>query len=226
MKDKHMKKTGFIQFHMFLFFLVIAQTDHVMAGSIIPFYGDTYFVTQQITHNEINDIQPQVSGHNLAWLGGYLNHYQVFFNGGFETKQITDSPFGQSNVQISENNIVWDGHGLSDITTQIYFYDSLSKEISRLSEAAIGEWNHLPQIDGENVVWEAHSYEPTKVYLHDGSSASLISDPLSNATQPQVSENKVVWVGGPANNNEIFLFDINNHWCPVKNQINSNGYMD
>jgi beta propeller repeat protein len=141
----------------------------------------------RLTHNNLNESNPQVSGQNIVWQAHDGNDTEVYFYDGSQVVQLTDNNEEDSLPQISGNHIVWQGSDGND--TEIYLYDGT--QVVQLTDN--DEEDSLPQISGNNIVWQGSDGNDTEIYSYDGSQVVQLTENEVNDSRPLVSGNNIVW---------------------------------
>ncbi|MDJ0568856.1 MAG: carbohydrate-binding protein [Pleurocapsa sp. MO_192.B19] len=164
--------------------------------------------TIQLTDNDVNDDNPQVSDGNVAWLSyeGEPNyHYYpdnaIYLYDGTSTTRLTDADTVINEFDLSGNQLAWSDSDGKD--SEIYFYDGTG--VTQLTRNSLSESS--PQISGNNIVWSAYDEGDSEIYLYDGSEVTQLTDNNTYDSSPQISGNNVVWSGDDGNDSEIYLYN-------------------
>jgi len=150
----------------------------------------------------IGNINPEISGNNIAWQGWDGNDWEIFYYDGSTTTQLTDNAFDDSGIQMDGNRIVWNG-GFG-AARDIFLFDGTST--TQLTTAST--YNNNPVISGDNIVWQQHDGNDWEIVLYDGVTTTQLTDNSFQDFNPEISGDKAVWYGN-VDDNEIFLYDGN-----------------
>ncbi len=120
----------------------------------------------QITDNEINDREPDISGNNIVWTAGTSTDSEIFLFDGNQIQQITQDEEPDTEPKISGNNIFWI-KSTSD-NDYLYFYDG-TQTVELSDHDAIYGIRDL-SISGSNAVWMAgiSAYHLQDIYFFKG----------------------------------------------------------
>ena len=169
-----------------------------------------YTITQ-ITDNNINDIEVQVSEGNIVWSANDGNDTEIFFYNGSEISQLTNNEVFDQTALISGSNLVWvrtetDPFSSGLISeSEIIFYDGTNS-----SSIANVEGVTIPAISGNNVAWGEGSFFGGRIFFYDGTSTSEISDsgvfiPINSSS---ISGDNLVWTSGlDQGYDAVFFYD-------------------
>ncbi|MEM7595900.1 MAG: hypothetical protein AAF383_31105, partial [Cyanobacteria bacterium P01_A01_bin.83] len=167
-----------------------------------------YTITQ-LTDNDIDDTDAQVSSGNAVWSANDGNDNEIFFYDGTTTSQITDNEVFDNIPQISGTNLVWQRMERSSLAifddSQIIFYDGTN---SNLIANVAG--SGMPTFSGNNVVWGEDFTIGGSVFLYDGVNTSELSNSgtFVPVNSNSVSGDNIVWSNGINQEfSDIFLYD-------------------
>jgi beta propeller repeat protein len=151
----------------------------------------------RLTDNAVEDTHPDISGNKVVWQGrggsDGGNDWEVFLYDGTQVIQLTANTGQDVSPKISGDKVVWMDQGGPG---QIFFYDGT--QVIPLSGG------DFPRIDGDKIVWNSRG---DVVYEYDGTQIIKLSADGARAWYPEISGDKVVWVGYDSNDDEIFLYD-------------------
>ena len=150
----------------------------------------------QLTNNNTNDDDPQISGNNVVW-----REYGTYLYNGTTTTQLSIDTGAEGSPQISGNNVVWRDFDGNDY--EIYFYNGITTTQLTNNDTYDGP----PQISGNNVVWEGAD----EIYFYNGTTTTQLTNSNTNDRSPQISGNNVVWYGSDSSNyfsdSEIYFYN-------------------
>ena len=122
----------------------------------------------QITDNEINDREPDISGNKIVWTTGTYTDSEIFLFDGNQIQQITQDEEPDTEPKISGNNIFWI-KSTSD-RDYVYFYDGTQTVELSDHVATYGGGIRDLNISGSNAVWMAgiSAYHLQDIYFFKG----------------------------------------------------------
>jgi hypothetical protein len=161
--------------------------------------------TTQLTDNDVEDVQPDVSGSNVVWLRnvdpGYWNQV-VFWDGASETL-LGGNVDEHLPPRISGTTVVWAAWASEPPTTnaeEIYRWDGTTTTRLTFND----DFDTYPDIDGSTIVWtrRADNYpfpeDDWEVMLHDGTQTHQLTDNDLEDLFPVVRGSSVTWHAGPS----------------------------
>lgn len=180
---------------------------------------------EQLTNNDIDDVNPQLNDNGMVvWQGDY----QIYLYDGSEFKKLTDDSYYHMTPQINNNGfIAWSTNG---ITSHVTVYDGVSiKAIPNAGRSGV----YPVQLNNKGeMVWtgpnnDIPGYSSNGVYFYDGSKIEQIAKGSCNSSTPTLSQNgEVTWTAPidkdcSGNSWEVFL---NNG--SITRQLTHNTFMD
>ncbi|MHC4266160.1 MAG: TolB family protein [Planctomycetota bacterium] len=109
-------------------------------------------LTQQLTYNDTDDINPQVFGSYAAWQWEDPNgDWEIFFYDAKNIIRLTDNSGDDINPQIFGKKVVWQGWDPNDGDWEIFFYNGHS--IQQLTNDPCDDIN--PKISKSLIVWQS-----------------------------------------------------------------------
>ena len=137
---------------------------------------------------------------------------------------LSDNTTDDLNPIISGENVVWTGYRsvgtTSETDLEIYVYDG-TKKLDGSPNVVRVTSNHRydgqPQIDGNNVVWEAKVGATNEILLYqiDTKATTQITTNIVDDRYPQVSGDDIVWEGYTGTNWEIMHYNTEAQGAPV-----------
>ncbi len=148
----------------------------------------------RITDNAYEDVEPQISGDRVVWLGaaGAGGNNEVFtWEAGGDVTQITDGSYSASRVQVSGDRVVWQGND------KIWTWTPTSGGPQEIG-SAVGTF--CLDISGDRVVWNAiggagdvTTDNEIFTWVAGDSAPTQITDNGIIDQVPQVSGDRIVW---------------------------------
>jgi len=162
------------------------------------------FASLQLTHNNIDDENPQISGDIIVWEGETSGNNTDIFSYDMNTTQmllLTTNSKHDFNVRIDGNNVVWTRSpskvGGSD-DSEILMYDISTMSTTNITDDDAADVK--PSIDGDYLVWQgAFDDDP------DNGCAWHILD-LATPTLTQLDEDSCTWQNEALLDVPYFLF--------------------
>jgi hypothetical protein len=111
-------------------------------------------VTQQLTDNDSDDVNPQVSGPYAVWEWDDPNEggdWEIMFYDANDIIQLTDNIVDDINPQILGKKVVWQGVDPNDGDWEIFYYDGHS--VQQLTNDPNDDIN--PKISDSLIIWES-----------------------------------------------------------------------
>jgi hypothetical protein len=129
---------------IFILMVLAIGTCHCYAMALTP---------QQLTYNDSNDINPQVSGPYTAWQGDDPNggDWEIFFYDSESIIRLTDNTSDDINPQLFGANVVWQGWDANDGDWEIFYYDGRATQ--QLTDDGYDDIR--PKISSSLIVWES-----------------------------------------------------------------------
>jgi len=160
--------------------------------------------TTNISQNVVVDRNPQGAGANTVWVKGSTPAQEVmFYDGVNPAVPVGSSTRAMEDARVSGQRVVWEGFaGTTSNDREIYLYDGVTAD--RLTNNGFPDFD--PQIEDQNVVWWAGTFNNFHIYFYDGNSIIQLSSGIRNQF-PKIHNQHVVWQGYDGNDNEIFLWD-------------------
>ncbi len=184
-----------------------------------------------LTDNELDDRDPEVSGRNVAWTGTRGSNLEVFvFNGEDEEAdlsdpsiiQVTSNSRADQAIQIDGDKVVWEGK--VGTTHEIFLYEIDTQTTTQVTSNS--QEDRYPQISGNNVVWQSYSSYNWEIF-HYNTVAQTAPENISNnpayEEMPQIAGSNIVWRAFTNNNWEVFYYDLDGAGI-VSNVSNSVAY--
>ena len=84
------------------------STDPNSTSEIFLYLGDSGDVLQ-LTLNDVDDIEPVISGSCVAWVARDANDWEIFVYNGDTVTQITDNDYDDLNPKLSPPFLFWEG---------------------------------------------------------------------------------------------------------------------
>ncbi|MHC4759126.1 MAG: TolB family protein [Planctomycetota bacterium] len=109
-------------------------------------------VTQQLTYNDTNDINPQVFGSYAAWQWEDPNgDWEIFFYNSKDIIRVTDNSSDDIKPQIFGKKLVWQGWDPNDGDWEIFYYNGHS--VQQLTNDPCDDID--PKISKSLIVWQS-----------------------------------------------------------------------
>jgi hypothetical protein len=117
---------------------------------------------EQLTDNDLPDLDPSVSGDRIAWMRYDGNDNEIMYYDGTTVRQLTNNGVDDKFPQISGQRVVWVQYPstASSYDGQIFVFDDTDDSITLLEDGY--DDGYAPQIAGDFVVWhvwDGHDYE-------------------------------------------------------------------
>jgi|GEM_PF-5131709 len=154
-----------------------------------------------LSNNNLEDVDPRISGGKVAWSGWDGNNWEIYFYNGTKTIKLTNNSKTDDLPQISGNKVVWNRWDGND--WEIYFYNG-TKTIQLTNNNYNDEY---PSISGNNVVWSRFDGQDTEIYFYNGSKTTKLTNDNYNDATPKISDNKIAWWSWDGNDGEIYCYD-------------------
>ncbi|MDZ4684711.1 MAG: hypothetical protein SH850_06435 [Planctomycetaceae bacterium] len=152
---------------------------------------------RRLTDNDMPDLDPQISGTNIAWRGWDGKDHEIFFYNGSAITQLTNDTKDDQPPQISGSNVVW-----SDGAGAIYLDNGVTK--TQITAGGGAD----PKVSGNNVAWRASDGTRTQIFLYNGVTVTqLTADTVKDKSAPQISGTNVVWSGVVDTYPEVYLYN-------------------
>lgn len=152
----------------------------------------------QVTNNDTQDMWPDISGENIAWVGRdpdgsgcnmVLTNHMIGSNGS-GTLPGSVSPFAPA---ISGTNIVWATYDAPDPAFDREIFSNFGGQLTH------DQWNDgSPDVSGTNVVWLKEVGSAVEIWTNFG--GRVISGP--GLREPAISGTSIVW---SSNDNHIYM---------------------
>jgi hypothetical protein len=159
--------------------------------------------TTQITDTQYNDKWPDLSGHNLVWVGGWHSDTQgddeIFLYDGSTTTQLTSNDFMDDHVQMADRNIIWYAHDVGEF--RLMFYNGLVA-FHLVTREQFDISSHLSD---STVVWSANDGKGDEIFVYNGSTITQLTDNDYDDRNPKVSGRNIVWDAANLDQREIFM---------------------
>jgi hypothetical protein len=135
---------------------------------------------EQLTDNDLPDLDPVVSGNRIAWMQYDGNDNEIMYYDGMSIRQLTDNEADDEYPQISGARVVWvqiPVTGTSLYDGQIFVFDDGNDSITLLQDGYDDAYG--PQIAGDFVVWhvwDGHDMEIMMAIACDELSGDINQD--------------------------------------------------
>ncbi len=164
------------------------------------------FNTRQLTNNNLDDYDPQISGNNVIWESIFEGRApEIFLYDGATTIQLTDNNSREEGPRISGNNVVWmDKVGGFD--WELLFYNGTTT-IQLTDNDYEDMW---PQISGGNVAWrgwDGRTGNDYETLFYNGTTTIQLTDNNYSDWYQQISGNNVIWAGKAGFFYQIFFYN-------------------
>jgi len=199
--------------------LAFTSASHMALG--LPPYDPPYEIIR-VTNNNYDNIDPQISGNNIVWQGGYYGSTQrIYFWDGSQVTTVASNSYEDLSPQISGTNVVWQGLDPNDGDGAIFFWDGSTTTQITNNDTGDG----YPQISGDNVVWQGRdpNDSDSEIFFWNGSSIIQVTDNSDYDYTPQISGTNVVWRGLDPNDGDSEIFFWNGSSIT---QVTDNTYND
>lgn len=162
----------------------------------------------QLTQNDFDDNDPQVSDRFVTWWSSQSPRRQVYVYD-FQNPQAGPQRVSLITVDnfapvVSGSVVVWYGHDGAD--NEIFLYDGTTT----LQLTTDGRDDRKPQVDGNYVVWEDFDGTDYEVALYDiaAGTTRLLTSNSNDDLEPHISGNNVVWQSLSGTQSSIYALDL------------------
>ncbi len=162
---------------------------------------------EQITDDDVDDIQYRVSDTHVAWRHNHGNAAEAYYYDGRSACQVSNAKtprlFANDSPALDGATLVWLGFANN---YDLWMFDG--EKATRLTQTS-GRHERSPSISAGTVVWKvpAENEKDHEIYLwRDGKTVRLTENDYEDSS-PMVSGQHVVWQGKNGEDWEIFLYD-------------------
>jgi hypothetical protein len=204
-----------------LVLLALLSIALVVALSTVALATNSSFVTTQLTMDDFDQWDPQVSGDRVVWAGyggtdaGDDSEIFTWKVGDASPTQITANDYNDASPQVSGDRVVWigDGGGDSGEDNEVFTWKPDGNGIIQLTMNSLDEYGAC--VSGDRVVWcGTGGAEPSADYeiwmWKAGDNPSQITANSVNEDEPRVSGDRLVWTGpggtDAGNDPEVFTW--------------------
>lgn len=184
----------------------------------------------QLTDNSFADIQPQLSGNNLVWIGQEADFSSDIYFADLLVQSdpvaLTSDGLFKDHLRISGPNLVWEAaSSVDDFNT--YEIHGLNLDDTnppfQLTDNDISD--RKPQISGDNTVWFGRDHygssNDSRIYhfdlsLVDQEEPTKLLDDGNWYYWPVISGNHVAWYYGDGSDSEIMYYNLDQQDDPVQ----------
>ena len=168
----------------------------MFSGTLWADYTVGNWHVKQLTNNDYNDQDPQISGSNVTWVAqvDWSDWEIMYFDGTTQdTRQLTDNGTSDLAPRISGSNVVWQASVLGH--SQIFFYDGVTGDTTQITTNFVGDY--APDVSGTDIVWEGFHGTDRDIFFYDSSADSIIqlTDNTYGDQSARISEGTAVWEG-------------------------------
>ena len=123
----------------------------LMAGAVVQADSND-LILKQLTHNDTDDIKPQVSGPYAVWQGQDPNagDWEIYFYDGNDVMRLTDNNSDDINPQIDGPTAAWQGEDANGGDWEIFYFDGIS--VHQLTDNDNNDIS--PQLSDVLIVWQ------------------------------------------------------------------------
>jgi beta propeller repeat protein len=185
--------------------------DHVIWADSRSGRGDIYEfdlstgVERQISSDTAGEGRGAVDGDHIVWerrrvTSTFLEGDIFFFDlVSGQTRQLTADDDDEQDATISGNHVVW--RRVRDSGAEIFTYDLASSTTRQLTSD--GTMKLGPRISENYIVWQQSN---NAIYLYDLATGS--ERQIGTGVQPDISGNRVVWIGNSTSATAVVVYDI------------------
>lgn len=154
----------------------------------------------QLTNNDIDDYDPQISRINITWGAFDGNDSEIFFWNGISTTQVTNNDIDEFSPQISGKKIVFEGYDGND--NEIYYWNGGT--IKNLTDNDVDEYE--AKINNGKITWYGFDGNDDEIFFSNGNRVWQITNNDYDDRSPDIFQSKVVWKGYDGNDDEIYFW--------------------
>lgn len=167
--------------------VALASPGRALAGSEV-------FVTTQLTSNNKNDTDPQVSGDRVVWQSYDGTNYEIYtWTPAGGTTRLATSSHPLTGPQVSGDRVVWYGSDGHD--DEIFTWTSSSGPVQVTNNNTRDD---APQVSGDRIVWRGNDINNYYSYVFTWTPTGGVV-PITSAGScndgPLISNGRVVWAG-------------------------------
>lgn len=173
--------------------------------------------TIQVTNNDANEINPQISGDNVAWVTDATRDMNIYFYNGQGVIHLNEGNLANEFPQISGDNVAWSSKDSSG-NRQIFLYNG--KETRQLSSKK-HQYVSSFQVSGDNVVWSGKDFSGNRqIFFYNGKETIGLSgnNNAKNFSSP-LEGKKIIENSKSSPGNKMFL-DNNKQTFQLSSVIN------
>jgi hypothetical protein len=187
----------------------------------IFYYDLATETTRQLTNNDLDENDPQLSGANMIWksrltLTDEASSDISFYNGSNgRITRISDGLDFNTNAEISRSpseasgtKVIWQGIKPGETDYEIFLYDAVTGRRTQLTDNNTDDIN--PQVIDGQAIWQGRSGGDYDIFYRDlarGQTTQLTNNNVDEIN-PKISAAGAIWLGrATGGNNDVFFYD-------------------